>query len=172
MPIYGKTQTPLADYEFNRRVMDLWRTHGGGQHGPMVETVTMPLDNFIGFTAALRSLVESEAVSKMTAAERDVSAERRRQVEVEGWTAEHDDVEHADGQLARAAGCYAAVAGQGKGYEYHVDRARRGWLFGDWPWHSDWWKPTTPRRDLVKAAALALAEIERIDRASARAVHG
>lgn len=110
---------------------------------------------------------EECAKMALTAAERDVISERRRQVEVEGWTAERDDIEHATGQLARAAGCYAAVAGQGKGSEYHVDGARRGRRFGDWPWHSDWWKPTTPRRDLVKAAALCLAEIERIDRAAA-----
>lgn len=36
-----------------------------------------------------------------------------------------------------------------------------------WCWDRSWWKPTTPRRDLVKAAALILAEIERIDRAAA-----
>lgn len=28
----------------------------------------------------------------------------------------------------------------------------------------EWWKPTNRRRDLVKAAALILAEIERLDR--------
>ncbi|MCT5529908.1 hypothetical protein LZL70_30340, partial [Pseudomonas aeruginosa] len=36
----------------------------------------------------------------------DVQAERRRQVEAEGWTPEHDD-EHSHGQMARAAACYA-----------------------------------------------------------------
>ncbi len=40
----------------------------------------------------------------------DVQAERRRQVEAEGWTPKHDD-EHADGQMAQAAGCYALHAG-------------------------------------------------------------
>jgi hypothetical protein len=35
-----------------------------------------------------------------------------------------------------------------------------------WPWARQWWKPTGARRDLVKAAALLLAEIERIDRAA------
>jgi hypothetical protein len=35
-----------------------------------------------------------------------------------------------------------------------------------WPWDLKWWKPTTPRRDLVKAAALIVAEIERLDRAA------
>lgn len=36
-----------------------------------------------------------------------------------------------------------------------------------WPWDESWWKPTNRRRDLVKAGALILAEIERLDRAEA-----
>ena len=89
----------------------------------------------------------------------DVAAERRRQIETEGWTPEHDD-EHAEG-LACAAACYAAGS-------------RRLMIEGDmadievWPWDESWWKPTTPRRDLVKAGALILAEIERLDRAAER----
>lgn len=85
----------------------------------------------------------------------DVQAERRRQVEVEGWTPEHDD-EHDNGEMALAAASYAAYA--------HIE------LSGDlpfcWPWDQQWWKPTTTRRDLVKACALGLAEIERLDRAA------
>ena len=38
-----------------------------------------------------------------------------------------------------------------------------------WPWTSEWWKPSTRRRMLVKAAALILSEIERLDRAASRA---
>ncbi|AFQ48272.1 hypothetical protein [Burkholderia cepacia] len=35
-----------------------------------------------------------------------------------------------------------------------------------WPktWEPSWSKPTTPRRNLVKAGALILAELERLDR--------
>jgi hypothetical protein len=32
-----------------------------------------------------------------------------------------------------------------------------------WPWTRDWWKPQDFRRDLVRAAALILAELERFD---------
>ncbi|MCS8418356.1 hypothetical protein N1E96_13365 [Pseudomonas aeruginosa] len=92
----------------------------------------------------------------------DVQAERRRQIEAEGWTPEHDD-EHADGQMAQAAGCYALHAG-GIGTDWPDGRQNGAALF--WPWDRDSWKPTTPRRDLVKACALALAEIERLDRAA------
>jgi hypothetical protein len=35
-----------------------------------------------------------------------------------------------------------------------------------WPWATAWWKPRDRRRNLVRAAALVLADIERIDRAA------
>ncbi|WP_257744572.1 hypothetical protein [Burkholderia glumae] len=94
----------------------------------------------------------------LTAAARDVLAERARQMEKEGYSFEHDD-SHEDGEMALAAGCYASNAG--------------GVVWGrpvpsSFPWSPYWWKPTTPRRDCVKAAALLIAEIERIDRAEAR----
>ena len=34
-----------------------------------------------------------------------------------------------------------------------------------WPWAKSWWKPRDARANYVRAAALLLAEIERIDRA-------
>ena len=85
----------------------------------------------------------------------DVAAERRRQVEAEGWTPEHDD-EHVVGELATAGASYALVA---VGYGLLALRT--------WPWPAGL-KPTTPRRDLVKAGALILAEIERLDRMAER----
>ncbi len=89
----------------------------------------------------------------MSTALRDVTAERQRQVSQEGWTTQHDD-EHSDGELARAAAVYANP---------------EIWnVFGatsiGWPWAPEWYKPGDRRRDLVKAAALLLAEIERLDR--------
>lgn len=85
----------------------------------------------------------------------DVIAERQRQQSVEGWTSEHDDA-YQNSELADAAACYAINAhNQGLSTPAH------------WPWASDWWKQSGPRRDLVKAGALILAEIERIDRQEA-----
>jgi len=102
----------------------------------------------------------------------DVLAERQRQIAKEGWTTEHDD-SHNDRSLAMAAQCYV---------EHYVGRS---WLVtqsndkesglleyqsepipNNWPEHWDdaSWKPKDPRRDLVRAAALIIAEIERIDR--------
>jgi hypothetical protein len=87
----------------------------------------------------------------------DITEERRRQIEVEGWTPEHDD-EHSPrkgrgevGPLVEAAACYLFGS--------------TGTLDLSWPWSRDWWKPKGRRRDLVRAAALIIAEIERIDRA-------
>lgn len=92
----------------------------------------------------------------LTQAALDVLTERRRQIDAEGWTPEHDD-EHNCQELAMAAACYAGNAG---GYVW-----ADGWP-GEivFPWDRSLWKPSTPRRDLVKAAALILAEIERLDR--------
>lgn len=87
----------------------------------------------------------------------DVAAERVRQMRVEGFSSEHDD-QHSYRELAAAAGCYAAHAGKSD-----MARAEQPGAPRDWPWDDLWWKPTTARRDLVKAAALILAEIERID---------
>jgi hypothetical protein len=100
---------------------------------------------------------------------RDVMAERQRQISAEGWTAEHDD-EHKPGQLASAAACYVLNAatwlrrGHGVAREQYAGLSPINWT--NWPWAEAWWKPTNERRDLVKAAALILAEIERIDRAA------
>lgn len=88
----------------------------------------------------------------------DIGAERRRQIEVEGRTLEHDD-EYTNGDLAAAAGCYALHA--------HDDNASMEGAPVWWPWETEWWKPGDPRRNLVKAGALILAEIERLDRAAA-----
>src|SRR5436190_3485029 len=84
-----------------------------------------------------------------------ITAERRRQVAEEGWTAAHDD-EHDDGQLIAAAISYAGWA-KGTTADH---------LYVWWPWTTDWWKPgPDPIRNLVKAGALLAAEIDRRRRA-------
>ncbi|HBY8976932.1 TPA: hypothetical protein MI939_20015 [Klebsiella pneumoniae] len=103
--------------------------------------------------AALRQRIAELESRTVTAAAVDVLAERQRQVTAEGWTAERDDG-YQNSELADAAACYAIHAhNQGFSTPAH------------WPWSQDWWKQTSPRRDLVKAGALILAEIERLDRA-------
>jgi hypothetical protein len=92
---------------------------------------------------------------KTTKAIEDVIAERDRQKTVEGWSEAHDN-EHALGEMALAGACYAL--------QFALPKPGPNKL---WPWDRKWWKPKEPRRDLVRAAALILAEIERLDRLAA-----
>jgi len=72
-----------------------------------------------------------------------IAAERKRQVEVEGWNPRHDLREHCSGELAQAAACYAT--------------GRSEW----WPWCDEDYKPKDRLSDLVRAGALIAAEIDR-----------
>ena len=80
----------------------------------------------------------------------EIRDERYRQISEEGWSPAHDD-EHNCNELADAAACYAL--GQPSQIIEQL-----------WPWAQEWWKPTDKRRNLVKAGALIVAEIERLDR--------
>lgn len=113
---------------------------------------------------------------EVTDAARDVILERRAQITREGWTSHHDD-EHGNGQLARAAASYC-LHHSAMLYDEPAEHAAspRHSFFNHasavWPWAREWWRPKNPRRDLVRAAALILAEIERIDRAALLAGEG
>lgn len=84
----------------------------------------------------------------------DVIDERVRQLENEFWDYEHDD-EHTNNELIHAAVCYAKANISPYGAVQPME----------WPWGADDWNPKDTRRNLVIAAALLIAEIERIDRA-------
>lgn len=91
-----------------------------------------------------------------------IANERARQLGVEGYSREHDD-DHFAGELAAAATCYVMNAAiHLTGADLPVDLGR--W----WPWNTGSFKPKDPRRDLVRAAALIVAEIERGDRAAGK----
>jgi hypothetical protein len=119
-----------------------------------------------------------------------IEGERKRQIEVEGWTKEHD-AEHTSMEMAGAAACYIARnvsklledkrhTNQSPLAEFKIyfpqeldcmvnngDRGDRklrkaGWRNG-WPWDQKWWKPSDdPVKNLVKAGALIAAEIDRL----------
>lgn len=117
----------------------------------------------------------------------DVANERTRQVVVEGFSPATDDRQHP-GTLAQAAACYARFAGlvltgdhlrsYRGGVMPRVDE--HGGIYGErapaevpevdrgvppeWPFSRAWWKPRIPRHDLIRAIALLVAEVERIDR--------
>lgn len=118
------------------------------------------VDDVIFFASIGPSLEAERHKCWGSAAGRDVLAERHRQIEAEGWTAEHDDW-HRHGQMAQAAAVYALCA--------TGDRERDGvpnHLKLMWPpdWDHAWFKPRSRRRNLIRAAALIVAEIERLDR--------
>jgi hypothetical protein len=89
---------------------------------------------------------------QLNSAARDVVSERQRQVSAEGFSLYRDDI-YVKGEMANAAAAYATCAGRPRS------------LTTLWPWSQKTFKPSADRRrDLVKAAALLLAEIERLDR--------
>lgn len=81
----------------------------------------------------------------------EIAAERRRQVEVHGWSLEHDDG-HTHGEIANAAADFA-MPGQ--------HPIKTSWAYG-----SKVIDKEPGRQQLVKAGALIVAEIERLDRAA------
>jgi len=89
-----------------------------------------------------------------------IAEERQRQIEVEGWTKEHD-AEHKNDELAKAAICYIDP----NVYYHQVNRTVSFRIPNEfWPeqWDIRWFKPTNRIRDLVKAGALIAAEIDRL----------
>ena len=94
----------------------------------------------------------------------DVSAERRRQVDAEGYDHQHDDA-HVGSEIAAAACFYAMPPGA---REWDTSSTGYGGTLGDAIVPDGWvLSAGSRRRDLVKAGALILAEIERMDRAAA-----
>jgi len=112
----------------------------------------LPADVCAALAAAPDYSAPGTPEAPQTAAARDVLAERQRQMQVEGWTLAHDD-QYRHSELAHGAAAYALVN----------DKRTRP---ACWPWAAEWWKPLDDRRNLVRAGALVLAEIERLDRAA------
>lgn len=95
----------------------------------------------------------------------EIGDERLRQIQSEGYDIEHDNA-HDESDLARAASVYALYASMPQ-LDRDFAMAHGPRLYGSehiWPWNAQHFKLTNPRRDLVKAAALIVAEIERLDR--------
>lgn len=86
-----------------------------------------------------------------------IEAERFRQINEEGYTAEHDDVEKED-DLSTAGALYA------------LNGDNRGHMLPCWPYDFEYWKPDKTHtiegriKELSKAGALIAAEIDRLNR--------
>lgn len=98
-----------------------------------------------------------------------IYAERLRQIEGEGFSPERDLTENYQGQLALAAAAYL-VSGTPAERLKAVFSAHPGsdpvFVPEAWPkdWDASWFKPGDRERNLIKAGALIIAELERLDR--------
>lgn len=93
--------------------------------------------------------METNNEISLTKVETDIIKERRRQVIEEGYTFDNDNELNANMELAQAAACYALTDGQN--------------YFELWPYHKIWFKPKDKRSNLVRAAAMLIAQIELLD---------
>lgn len=112
--------------------------------------------------------VQEDALTK---AVRDVLAERLRQVSVEGYDAEHDDA-HELGEIGALAALYLMPDGA---RSWDVSSTGYGDTLSEALLPNGWSLPAMggdPREDAVKGVAFGLAELERLDRAAARAAQG
>lgn len=127
---------------------------------------TAPMDCPSEIVVDLLNLLD-EAKAAMSQAARDVLAERRRQVEAEGYDTEHDDA-HVMGEIGALAALYLMPDGA---RDWDTTSTTYGATLGQALLPEDWTMPTMGedrRRDLVKGVACGLAELERWDRASAQ----
>ncbi|EQC1044406.1 hypothetical protein M8831_03150 [Pseudomonas aeruginosa] len=102
----------------------------------------------------IASLLAAAPGTEVPQAWLDVQAERSRQITAEGWTPDHDDL-YCAAELPRAAAAYILSGAN--------DEAP-----AIWPFSAKWWKPRDARANYMRAGALILAEIERLDRAAER----
>ena len=102
-------------------------------------------------------LPRQQAREVVSDAARDLLAERQRQISAEGMTNAGDDGYRA-AELPRAAAAYILNGAN--------DEAP-----AIWPWAKAWWKPRDARANYVRAGALILAEIERLDRLNGGSSH-
>lgn len=94
-------------------------------------------------------MTDSKGWSTLDRALELAASERRRQVFEEGFSLE-EDRKYKEGELSSCAACYAI----GSLDKHGVD------LRAFWPFSLAWWKPRSRKENLVKAAALILAELE------------
>jgi hypothetical protein len=93
-------------------------------------------------------------MTKQTAMEA-IRAERRRQIEIEGFTTDHDDEHDTEALFNAGYAYYSHTIGKAV-YDHGIPTC--------WPWEARWWKPKDARRNLERAGALMLADQERWER--------
>lgn len=109
---------------------------------------------------AIHTLLDT--LEKISDAALLITHERQRQIEQEGYDAEHDDgYGHRDGEIAHAAAAYAL----GSGRITNIDGSHEVNIWPrKWGPEDDTIKRKPRIRQLVIAGALIIAEIERLQR--------
>ena len=106
----------------------------------------------------------------------ELAGERAQQITEEGFAPEWDDRQDRPADLALAAAAYAAFSAmENEDTREHHRQSLWGFVPGFsgiigqlWPWPAQWFKPGDRRRELVKAGALILAQLERLYREAER----
>ncbi|MDF2381340.1 hypothetical protein JMG10_07680 [Nostoc ellipsosporum NOK] len=115
----------------------------------------------------------------MKTAIQKIAEERQRQIDKKGYCQTHDQ-DHDKAELASAAAAYTTsyvVNTQAKASEDKITRRRLAVMNTSigliWPFHGGEFKPNyeNPIRDLIKAGALIVAEIERIEGVADKPAH-
>ena len=96
--------------------------------------------------AAARRAIEGSGVVEVGGASL-IASERRRQVQVEGYTPEHDAGQARELTLAAISYLLSSVGMLAASGHY-------------WPWSLEAYKPTGPERDRIRAGALVAAAID------------
>lgn len=101
------------------------------------------------------------AVSK---AIKDVVSERNRQKNEEFYSDAQDD-SYVNNELTRASASYVNHVVGRSWIHLSKPSVYQSEIVPDlWPWSEQSWKPKSPRQDIVRATALLISEIERLDR--------
>lgn len=129
---------------------------------PVAQQSGVPADDDMDLTEHAKQVLDA------------IGAERMRQITREGFSIDHDDA-HRNGELALAASCYALNVGLARKHapgdidpETLDAISSMAPVISVWPFDDSWWKPKSARHDLIVAAAMIVAEIERLDREEAK----
>lgn len=90
----------------------------------------------------------------------DVVLERIEQIEEHGFDLQHD-LGHHPGELALGAASYLNTAIDQLYGRHHAPKDSPD----TWPWQREAWRPGTARDNLVKALAIGLSVLDRLDNA-------
>lgn len=165
---------PAQEHATQREGQAVARIRSVDEFGPCLDWfkhwVNFPAGTLL-YAHAAPYQAQEDTPEGLTQAARNVLAERQRQISAEGYDPEHDD-SHELGEIGALAALYLMPQGA---REWDTSSTGYGATLGEALLPADWNMPKMgedTREDLVKGVACGLAELERLDRAAARAAQG